>query len=234
MNHREGEDDAKKPRLFMALPGRVEDQRPAFHRHVAALLRLIGEEVPAETPANSFEWEHAARAAVSQGLSAAGEAPEAVFDALILAAVYDPNPSFNRRFVEPAVAYFGRRRVQAALVEVLRGGTNSEKAGAARAWYWAQPSLRYRGAADFAARKATEESQREYDALEDLRMRWREAALREFVANEDLDLRRCILPGLDLDPSRYPPELRDLVSAAVHIARTHPDEYIRHRVEHQV
>jgi hypothetical protein len=80
----------------------------------------------------------------------------------------------------------------------------------------------------------TEESRREYDAVADLRIRWREAALREFVANADLDVRRCILPGLTLNPGDYPDGLRDLVAAAVTIARAHPDEYIRHRVEHHV
>lgn len=75
---------------------------------------------------------------------------------------------------------------------------------------------------------------RELAKTKDLRLRWREAALREFVSNEDLDVRRCILPGLSLDPDGYPDDLKDLVATAVHIARTHPDEYIRHRVEHQV
>jgi hypothetical protein len=63
---------------------------------------------------------------------------------------------------------------------------------------------------------------------------WNEAALREFVGNEDLDVRRCILPGLPLWPSAYPVELHPLVEEAVAIARSHPDEYLRHRVEHQI
>ncbi|MFI2370300.1 hypothetical protein [Streptomyces sp. NPDC018833] len=63
---------------------------------------------------------------------------------------------------------------------------------------------------------------------------WNEAALREFVSNEHLDVRRCTLPGLPLRKSAYPPELHGLVDAAVATARSHPDEYIRHRVEHQV
>jgi hypothetical protein len=75
---------------------------------------------------------------------------------------------------------------------------------------------------------------REFASNEDLRARWRETALREFVANEDLDVRRCILPGLSLKPAHYRDDLRELVATAVHIARTHPDEYIRHRVEYQV
>jgi hypothetical protein len=63
---------------------------------------------------------------------------------------------------------------------------------------------------------------------------WHDAALREFVNNDHVDVRRCILPGLPLRQTAYPQELHGLVDAAVAIARAHPDEYIRHRVEHQV
>jgi hypothetical protein len=37
-----------------------------------------------------------------------------------------------------------------------------------------------------------------------------------------------------LNPAKHPAEFRELVAEAVRIARAHPDEYIRHRVEHQV
>jgi hypothetical protein len=53
--------------------------------------------------------------------------------------------------------------------------------------------------------------------------------LHEFVDNNDLDIRRCILPGLHLNPASYPSELHVLVDAAVTIARPHQDDYIRHR-----
>ncbi|MEW2378503.1 hypothetical protein AB0883_20695 [Micromonospora sp. NPDC047812] len=55
-----------------------------------------------------------------------------------------------------------------------------------------------------------------------------------FVTNEDLDVRRCILPGLDLGRQQYPEDLHETVAEAIRIARTHPDEYLRHRVEHQI
>jgi hypothetical protein len=80
----------------------------------------------------------------------------------------------------------------------------------------------------------TPESLAESEAVADLRAQWQEAALREFIANEDLDVRRCVLPGLTLNAANYPAEFRELVAEAVRIARAHPDEYIRHRVEHQV
>ncbi|MFJ8435924.1 hypothetical protein ACIQ9P_31950 [Kitasatospora sp. NPDC094019] len=58
------------------------------------------------------------------------------------AAVYDPDPSFCRWFVEPALYVFGRRRVLTALLDYLRTGTTAERAGARRAWYCAHLPLR--------------------------------------------------------------------------------------------
>jgi hypothetical protein len=81
---------------------------------------------------------------------------------------------------------------------------------------------------------STAEGLAEYEALIDLRQRYRNTALRRFVTDDDLDLRRCILPGLDLDPRAYHSDMHDLVTQAVHIARTSDDNYLRHRVEIQV
>ncbi|MEU9731041.1 hypothetical protein [Streptomyces sp. NPDC048002] len=68
----------------------------------------------------------------------------------------------------------------------------------------------------------------------DVSAEWYATALREFVGNEDLDVRRCLLPGLPLWKSFHPPELHGLVETAVTPARSHPDPYLRHRVEHPV
>ncbi|WKK24068.1 hypothetical protein QZH56_36310 [Streptomyces olivoreticuli] len=194
----------------------------------------MGDQLPkvADGQDAAWEWEAEARATLREGL--ASRVPEPLFNSLVRAAVLDPNPSFNRQFVEPAVAAFGRHRVLAALIQYLCTGTNTERAGAARAWYWARASLRFRGSANFEKGVPTPESQAEYDAVADLSAEWSEATLREFVANDDLDVRRCILPGLSLKPESHPAELHGLVAEAVRIARTHPDEYLRHRVEHQV
>ncbi|WP_051845073.1 hypothetical protein [Streptomyces globisporus] len=62
---------------------------------------------------------------------------EEFFDPLMAAAVYDPDPSFCRWFVEPALYAFGRRRVMTALLGYLRTGTHAERAGARGAWYCA-------------------------------------------------------------------------------------------------
>ncbi|MFK4597009.1 hypothetical protein [Streptomyces pristinaespiralis] len=217
---------------FMALPGRTEDRREPFYRSLADVVRILGLDVAHEPdPGDRRTWERHARAALREACRRGIDLPEEAFGALVEAGVRDLDPSFNRQFVEPAVNAFGHVRVQAALLGYLRTGTDPERAGAARAWYWSalplrQPLVRAQDP-DAAVRADPDDGPA-------VRAEWREAALREFVGNEDLDVRRCILPGLPLRKSAYPPELHDLVDAAVATARSHPDSYIRHRVEHQV
>lgn len=203
------------PPHLMALPDPVDAGHEKFQLCMSELLQLVRVHLPgrmAEGGPSEREQRISLREALgyldSDYLS---DLPEPFFGALLRAAVHDPDPSFNRQFVEPLRVAFGPRRTQEALLEVLRTGTNQERAGAARAWYWATLEM-----------------------VEDVQVRWDRAALREFVVNEDIDVRRCLLPQLPLHPSRYPEELHPLVAEAVHIARTHPDEYLRHRVELQV
>ncbi|MFC5718695.1 hypothetical protein ACFP1Z_00685 [Streptomyces gamaensis] len=221
---------------FMALPDRTADDRAEFHSCLVELFRLMGDQPPPRGKDDedaAWAWESEARKRLREGLEDR-QLPERWFDPLVRTAVLDPNPSFNRQFVEPAVDSFGRRRVLTVLLQYLRTGTNQERAGAARAWYWAQVSVSFTGKDSAGKWILTPESQAEVDAVADLSAEWSEATLREFVANDDLDVRCCILPGLSLKPERHPAELHGLVAEAVHIARTHPDGYLRHRVEHQV
>ncbi|MFF2146097.1 hypothetical protein [Kitasatospora sp. NPDC058190] len=211
----ETKDTAGEVRILQPSPGRADDGSQAFELRLARLLLLLGAEV-----APGADYPGAARWEVHKALAGRSELPEEYFEALMEAAVHDPNPSFNRRFVEPALIAFGQRRVRLALLGYLQTGTDPERAGAARAWYWTALSVG-------GGRNATA------DEGATVRDSWNEAALREFVANEDIDVRRCILPGLPLVPRAYPVELHALVEAAVAIARSHPDEYIRHRVEVQ-
>ena len=157
----------------------------------------------------------------------AGELPKqlkrVLFSPLIRAAVYERNPSLNRRFVEPSVAVFGHRQVNEALLDLVEQGSSFEKAGAVNALYWARPRLSF-----------IKESQAAYEALADLRLRQRCLFLREFVSNPNLDVRRSIIPHLVLDPSCYADELQPLVLKAIEIATTHSDDYIRHRLEVQL
>jgi hypothetical protein len=60
--------------------------------------------------------------------------------------------------------------------------------------------------------------------------RYARVGLRRFVTDDDLDLRRCLLPGLRLRAGSCPADMRDLVIRAIEIARTSDDKYLRHRV----
>lgn len=216
-----GDSQLQSPQVYMALPSPETDTTATFHACLATLACMVQAEI---RPANGTHvWASAARTAIKTGLRARNILDERFFDALINAGVYDPNPSANARFIWPAIASFGRQRVQTALLEFLSHGTNPERAGAARAWYWTRASQTY-----------IEHNRAEWDGLANLRAAWREAALREFISNEDIDVRRCILPGLPLSTGRYPADLHALVAEAIRIARTHPDEYLRHRVEIQI
>ncbi|MFI6701013.1 hypothetical protein ACIBJC_18930 [Streptomyces sp. NPDC050509] len=198
---------------------------------MAELVRLLEVDVPPGQGVRSgWTWEEQARTALRTALDERSSLPEECFDALMKAAVHDPNPSFNRQFVEPALFAFGHRRVQLALLHHLRTGTDPERAGAARAWYWSALPPRK----DMESGIPDGKSEAGIEDVADIATAWREAALREFVGNEHLDVRRCILPGLPLYPAAYPPDLRPLVDSAVAIARSHSDAYMRHRVEHQI
>ncbi|MER6672221.1 hypothetical protein [Streptomyces sp. NPDC000983] len=215
---------SENAQVFMALPGRTQDAREVFRGALGEVVRAVGLEVGPAEPGGGREWEGrvrlALRRACAQGLSLSGEA----FAALVGAAVHDPDPSFNRQFLEPALNAFGKRRVRSALLAYLRTGTDAERAGAARAWYWSALPLRM----------PLVRAQSPSEDGPDVTAEWYEAALREFVRNENLDVRRCLLPGLPLWKSFHPERLHDLVDTVVAVARAHPDDYLRHRVEHQV
>ena len=62
--------------------------------------------------------------------------PNALFEPMLKAAVYERDPSWNERYVVPCLRCFGRRRVNRRLVNYLRDGSLKEKAGAVKAFYW--------------------------------------------------------------------------------------------------
>jgi hypothetical protein len=226
------QDQAAQPRLFEPLPGRIVDTSAIYERILTDLIALLGETVPAlvsGTRRSRRNWQHRMRRVVEQAMGRQS-AREELFEPLVRAAIYEPDPSFNQQLVEPAMAAFGRRRVMLALLDYLGNGSNPERAGAANAWYWTLPSLVYIGG----SRTPTPESVANARQYNDLLRRWHETALRVFVADEDLDVRRCMLALIDMRVQAYPDELRETVEKAIHIARTSSDEYLRHRVEHQV
>ncbi|MFJ1708537.1 hypothetical protein [Kitasatospora sp. NPDC088346] len=181
---------------------------------------MLGLDAVREPDTDNRMWGHRIRAALREACKQEAAFPEEAFEVLLSAAVNDPGPSFNRWFVEAALNAFGRGRVRSLLTGYLREGTDAQRAGAARAWYWTalrldHPGIRVAG--------HTEDGAEPDDASVGVR-EWHQAALREFVDNEDLDVRRCILPGLPLYPSAYPAPLHHLVDEAIAIARSHPDE----------
>ncbi|MFI6069219.1 hypothetical protein ACIA47_28695 [Micromonospora sp. NPDC051227] len=129
--------------------------------------------------------------------------PEEVFEPLVLAAVYEPDPSHTQRHIRPALNAFGRRRVQTRLLEHLRTGTDYEVIGAADAWYCTY--LRVAG------------SDIEDDRCTDLRHALQETGLHIFLANDNPRVRRRILTLLNLRADENPPELRPLVTEVLRI-----------------
>jgi hypothetical protein len=141
--------------------------------------------------------------------------PKRLLAPMLRAAVLERDPSYNRAFIDPCLRTNGAKRVCTILLAYLETGTNEEIAGAASAYYhtWgAQPG----------------------EDVTELRSRIRSVMLQTFVRNEDLQVRRRIIPQLILKPEIYSEELRPLVRNAIEIARAHPDAYIRHRVEIQL
>jgi hypothetical protein len=151
---------------------------------------------------------------------------ETLYEPMMRAAIYERDPSKNRAFVLPCVATFGLCRVSGTLLEWFATGSDLEKAGAVQAMYhvglisvpdhyWRQP-----------------DSNAVFKLVGDLWMRQRCLLLREFVNNPSVLVRQRIIPHLDLtNVLSYPEGFRPFVSQAIQIARTHPDSYIRHRVE---
>lgn len=161
--------------------------------------------------------------------------PDSLLEPLLDAGIDEPDPSFNRQFIDPCMRVFGARRVNEHLLDVWETGDDLRKAGAIRALYWAQVSLTFKGdAPEYSLEHATPESREEFLSLTDIWLRKHDLNLKTFVFNEDLDVRRSVIPHLDLDPDNYAEADRPLVEQAIRIARESADEYIRHRVEVQL
>ncbi|OIV37415.1 hypothetical protein BIV57_11090 [Mangrovactinospora gilvigrisea] len=136
---------------LMALPGSGPEGLAEFRLRVVGAARLLGGDPPQPLGPEAsdhewFEWEHSARAAAGACVREPRALPEGALDAVVGAAVLDPNPSVNRQLVAPALAFAGAVRVKRALLERLAEGTDPERTGAARAWDWSDlplPPRRY-------------------------------------------------------------------------------------------
>ncbi|OIV38728.1 hypothetical protein BIV57_04235 [Mangrovactinospora gilvigrisea] len=174
-------------------------------------------------------WAATARFAVRRSLYQPRPLPAGAFEAVIGAAVLDPDVSLNRMLLEPALAIAGTTRVQRTLLAKLAEGTDPERAGAANAWYWSHLPLPVE---KFEAWPPAPEPNAGVRAQ--LHRQWQEQALHAFVATTDMRVRRCLLPGLALRPDAVPPHLRGVAEQVLRIARGHPDAYLRHQVEAQL
>jgi len=199
-----------------------------FRRCLAELIQLAGAEAP-EPSLDDCAWAGHARHRLRAVLRERLANPD-WFESLMRAAIYDPDPSFCRAFVEPALAAYGRRSVQEFLIRTLRDGTDTERAGAAQAWYWSLLTADGTGSRWTAPPVAPVDD----DAVRQRWIEWTELALQVFVSNDHLGVRCRILPQLTLDVKRYRAELHPLVNEAIHIARTSKNAYLRHRVEAQI
>ncbi|WP_260461763.1 hypothetical protein [Streptomyces lateritius] len=204
----EDEQHGKEPRSFLTC--------------VTEVARLLGVvDVPVEP--KDRHARHLAHV-VRKPLLERASLPEKWFAPLMAAAVYDPDPSFCRWFVEPAVYAFGRRRVMAALVDYLRVGTDAERAGAVRAWYSAHVPLRADRSPAYAPGGVRDPA---LDESQDIKAAWLEAALRVFAAATDLRMGHCVLLDLPTSRTPYPPHLHELLETTLASARLHPDLQIR-------
>ena len=172
------------------------------------------------------------RAFAAMAVRQAWRVPDPLFVPVLRAAVLAGDVGQSRALIEPLVATFGHREVNEALLSVFASGDNLEKLGAIRALYWAQPPLetpdRTRGAGLDAA---SPDSRRAWLALSDLWARKTQLYLEEFVQNDEPEVRSALIPHLDLEPRRHPPEIRPLVLEAARLALEHEDPYVRRRVE---
>ncbi|HBE68941.1 MAG TPA: hypothetical protein DDW52_12405 [Planctomycetaceae bacterium] len=164
---------------------------------------------------------------------AKGPIPKRYFEAFMRAAIEEQNPSFNRRFVEPCIKTFGHRKVNEYLLDVVETSASSEVAGAVAALYWANMSISFSGEVpEYTLEYATEESRSAFLELSDVWKRKQRLFLETFLRNEDVDVRRQIIPSLKLKNVSEPNS--ELAERVISIARSHSDEYIRHRVEVQL
>lgn len=141
--------------------------------------------------------------------------PKQLFNEMLYASIMEGDPSYNRKFINPCVRSFGALLALNVILHYLETGSNREKYGAISILYWigARPDEKI---------------------PEEIYTKIRCWKLREFVNNEDVAVRQRIIPMLTLDPKYYPEEFHNLIPKVIQIAREHPDEYIRHRIELQL
>ncbi|MEV4826110.1 hypothetical protein [Micromonospora sp. NPDC049274] len=174
-----------------------------------------------------FELIAAKRMQVARVLRRRPDRAAALSEQVLATIVADEDSSCNRQLVAPLVTAIGRSAVLAGLLSYARSGSPAQQAGAARGWYWAQPTLVYPTRADLDNRRPTAASQAEWDEMADLCRAFRIACLTAFLATDDVRARADLAMRFTLNPEDYPPELAAEVDEARSIAAGDPQRYRR-------
>ncbi len=141
--------------------------------------------------------------------------PGPLVEPMLAAGIEEPDPSFNRGYLDPCLDVLGAPVVLERLLDEVEHGAHP--VGAAQALYWAWVR---------AARDGVDVSA--------LRQRSRVLVLTTFVERDDLRLRRILVGRLELhDPEVYPPALRPMLGRALAIGRACEDADVRARIELQ-
>lgn len=162
------------------------------------------------------------RHVVKELASTTGFVPDPLVRPMLLAAASTLCPSSNQDFVIPCIETAGRRRVVTTLVDIAMTGSNWLKSGATNALYWAWSPGEYLGSYG----DGTNPRSQLIEPVGDVRMAFEDWALREFIDNEDVDVRCSLLRHIVAAGKREPV----LFLRAIAIARTHPDTYIQARI----
>jgi hypothetical protein len=149
--------------------------------------------------------------------------PEPLMRPMLVAAAQTLNPSANSHFVIPCGLTFGRRRVVTTLLDIAVTESDSLKVGAVNAlyWAWAPREMLFWPCTNAPAAPGPPD-----DPIEDLRATFLAWAVREFIENGTLDVRRALVSYIVSAGAQEPV----LTERAMAIARAHEDKYIRQRI----
>ena len=142
------------------------------------------------------------------------DSARALLTELVQAAMTEPDPSFCRAFVLPLKGQATWPEVATAMLDVADRGGPLERGGFARALYWLK--------AEFPV----------CDPL--IATRLNSWMLEEFVRATDIYAQRSLIGKLSFDPKLTDTAIQALIPCAIAKARSHEDEYIRHRIEIQL
>lgn len=137
--------------------------------------------------------------------------PKRLLSSMVQTAIEVECPSTNRQFIEPCVRSLGALCLLKALRKTIEGGSVTEQTGAVDALYWVNSNPRN-------------------EDLTEERASLRQHMIRLFLETDFVPLQRSIISKLE--PIQG--EIEPLYEQVVVKARSHEDEYIRHRVEIQV